>query len=127
MSKLRENQRVFKGESFMAEKQSNEEIGRLSGLGAGVLAGAALGTAVLPVIGTFAGALVGGVLGSQVGRTVGATVLNALDTATAAADVSESAPSASVIDQLERLGKLREQNLITEEEFSAAKAKILGT
>ena len=34
--------------------------------------------------------------------------------------------SASVIDQLERLGHLREQNLITEEEFTAAKAKILG-
>jgi phage tail tape-measure protein len=113
----------------MSEKEKTEEAGRLSGLGAGVIAGAVLGTSVLPIIGTFAGALVGGVLGSQVGRTVGGTVGNVIDTleaAPAATQPTDSAPSASVIDQLERLGKLREQNLITEAEFSAAKAKILG-
>src|SRR5215213_5571854 len=112
----------------MSEKQKTEEAGRLSGLGAGVLAGAALGTTVLPVVGTFAGALIGGILGSQVGRTIGGSVGDVIDAmeASPAAAPTDTAPAASVIDQLERLGKLREQNLITEEEFSAAKAKILG-
>jgi hypothetical protein len=111
----------------MPDKQSNEEIGRLSGLGGGILAGAALGTTIVPVIGTFAGAVIGGVLGSEVGRTLGAGVLNILDTAVIGTKAADPASSTSVIDQLERLGKLREQNLISEEEFSAAKAKILGT
>ncbi|MEO8398086.1 MAG: SHOCT domain-containing protein [Chloroflexota bacterium] len=112
----------------MAEKERNEEMGRLSGLGAGVLAGAALGSAILPVVGTFAGALLGGILGSQVGRTVGGSVGTVIDAmeATPVEPTAAAAPSVSVIDQLERLGKLREQNLITEDEFSAAKAKILG-
>jgi phage tail tape-measure protein len=104
----------------MPQKQ-NEEIGNLSGIGAGVLAGAALGSAVLPVIGTFAGALAGGLLGSQVGRTFGGAILDALE-----GQPTEPAAAPNVIDQLERLGQLRTQGLITEEEFAAAKAKILG-
>ena len=113
----------------MSEKEKTEEAGRLSGLAAGALAGAAIGTSVLPVIGTFAGAILGGVMGSQVGRSVGGTVGSVIDQleATQNTEVSDATPSANVIDQLERLGKLREQNLITEEEFSVAKAKILGT
>jgi phage tail tape-measure protein len=112
----------------MSEKEKTEEAGRLSGLGAGALAGAALGTTVLPVIGTIAGGILGGILGSQVGRGVGGTIGGVIDQieATQAAETTSAAPAANVIDQLERLGKLREQNLITEEEFSAAKAKILS-
>ncbi len=107
----------------MAEKE-NENIGSLSGTIAGAIAGAGLGTAVLPVVGTFVGALGGGILGSQFGRTIGGAILNSLDPSVSA---PPAADSASVIDQLERLGKLHEQGLITAEEFSAAKAKILGT
>jgi phage tail tape-measure protein len=106
----------------MAEKE-NEQIGSVSGILAGGLAGAALGTTVLPVVGTFVGALGGAVLGSQVGRTVGGAILNSLDPSSTSAP---AAPTEDVIGQLERLGKLREQGLITEEEFAAAKAKILG-
>ena len=111
----------------MSEKQKTEEAGRLSGLGAGVIAGAALGTTVLPVVGTFAGALLGGILGSQVGRTVGGSVGDVIDSLEASqTSATTDSASSDVIDQLERLGRLREQNLITEEEFAAAKAKILS-
>ncbi len=37
------------------------------------------------------------------------------------------APQEDVISQLERLGALRDQGILTEEEFQAQKAKILGT
>lgn len=37
-----------------------------------------------------------------------------------------AAPQASYLDQLERLGALRDQGVITEEEFQAQKQKILG-
>ncbi|MFN2200194.1 MAG: SHOCT domain-containing protein [Caldilineaceae bacterium] len=37
------------------------------------------------------------------------------------------APAEDPIDQIERLGKLKEEGLLTEEEFAAQKAKILGT
>lgn len=103
----------------------HEEVGSLTGVAAGALAGASLGSMVLPVVGTFAGALVGGILGSEVGRTVGGTVLNMIDPSGAG---PRSAPEegADVIAQLERLGALKTQGLITEEEFKAAKAKLLG-
>ncbi len=69
----------------------------------------------MPIFGTFAGVLAGGILGSQIGRTVGA-------------DPAEhsAASSTDVISQLERLGQLRTQGLITKEESAAAKAKVLG-
>ena len=35
-------------------------------------------------------------------------------------------PEEDVISQLERLGTLKEQGILTEEEFAAQKAKILG-
>ena len=38
-----------------------------------------------------------------------------------------SAPQEDVITQLERLGALKDQGVLTEEEFQAQKAKILGT
>ena len=38
-----------------------------------------------------------------------------------------AAPGDDVITQLERLGALKAQGLLTEEEFAAQKAKLLGT
>ncbi len=38
----------------------------------------------------------------------------------------EAAPEEDVITQLERLGALKAQGLLTEEEFAAQKAKLLG-
>ena len=38
-----------------------------------------------------------------------------------------AAPEEDVITQLERLGALKAQGLLTEEEFAAQKAKLLGT
>ena len=35
-------------------------------------------------------------------------------------------PEKSTIDQLKELGELREQGILTDEEFAAQKAKILG-
>jgi hypothetical protein len=37
-----------------------------------------------------------------------------------------AAPAASVIDQLKELGELKAQGILTEEEFAAQKAKLLG-
>ncbi|HEY0392833.1 MAG TPA: SHOCT domain-containing protein [Solirubrobacterales bacterium] len=37
-----------------------------------------------------------------------------------------AAPQESTIDQLKELGQLREQGILTEEEFAAQKAKILS-
>lgn len=110
----------------MSEKQ-NEEIGSLTGTLGGVLAGASLGTAVMPVVGTFAGALIGGIVGSQVGKTVGGAILNAFEQSTTPAAVHHpAAADEDLISKLERLSQLRAQGVITEEEFAAAKAKILG-
>lgn len=108
--------------------EQNEEIGSLTGIVGGALAGASVGSAVLPVFGTFAGALVGGIVGSQIGRTVGGAVLNAFDPKAASTQASSPAEpdNADIISQLERLGGLRSQGVITEEEFKAAKAKLLG-
>ena len=51
----------------------------------------------------------------------------------AQAPVAEQAPPAqpaaageSVIDQLKQLGELKDQGILTEEEFAAQKAKLLG-
>jgi hypothetical protein len=38
-----------------------------------------------------------------------------------------AAPQESTIDQLKELAQLKEQGVLTEEEFAAQKAKILGT
>ena len=49
-------------------------------------------------------------------------------TAAAPVAVAAAAPAAEdPIAQIEKLGKLKEQGLLTEEEFAAQKAKILGT
>jgi phage tail tape-measure protein len=110
----------------MAEKD-NEQLGSLTGIAAGAIAGASAGSVVLPVIGTFGGALIGGILGSEVGRTVGGAILNALNPEVAPVDVPKTdTQQPDMIAQLEKLGQLRTQGLITEEEFAAAKAKLLG-
>jgi hypothetical protein len=45
----------------------------------------------------------------------------------AAPPAQPAAPAgASVIDQLKELGQLKEQGVLTEEEFAAQKAKLLG-
>jgi hypothetical protein len=37
-----------------------------------------------------------------------------------------AAPQSSTIDQLKELGELKQQGILTDEEFAAQKAKILG-
>lgn len=122
--------------------RGNEETGRLAGFGAGAVTGAQLGTVLIPIpfVGTFAGALVGGALGSRIGERFGPTVLNAFDSMTKAVPTPASPRSESIpittptadasadtdlLAQLERLGQLRSQGLLTEEEFTAAKAQLL--
>ena len=63
------------------ERERNERLGGLAGLGAGVLTGAQVGTVMLPipVVGTFTGALVGGILGSAVGQRVGGAALTGVN------------------------------------------------
>jgi phage tail tape-measure protein len=121
----------------MAEKHSqheqNEQLGGMAGLGAGVLAGAAAGTAVMPVIGTFTGAMLGGLVGSEVGKTFGGVILDVFQNNPTPFDMPSqshapppNASSEDVLSQLERLGQLKAQGVISEEEFKAAKARLLG-
>lgn len=109
----------------------NEKTARLAGAGAGVLAGAQLGTVLVPVpvVGTFTGALVGGLVGTRVGKKIGGAILEKFDSAQTcqASQASQAAPGRpDVMAELERLGKMRADGLIDEDEFKAAKAKILG-
>lgn len=103
----------------------------LAGAGAGVLAGAQVGTALLPipVVGTFTGALVGGLIGTKIGKKVGGAILDAVGTgSTARSQNSGSSQSAgsNLQNELERLAKLHCEGVLSDEEFKAAKAKILG-
>ncbi len=43
------------------------------------------------------------------------------------AQAAPAPPAASTIDQLKELGELKSQGILTEEEFAAQKAKILGS
>jgi hypothetical protein len=45
----------------------------------------------------------------------------------AAAQQQAAAPAADPIAELERLAQLKQQGILTDEEFTAAKAKLLGT
>ena len=113
---------VNKENNGKSRENENQKAGKLAGAGAGALAGAQVGTVLLPIpiVGTFGGALVGGLVGTRVGKKLGGAILDKFDTAqTAEARVD-------VMDELERLGKLKEAGVIDEEEFKAAKAKILG-
>jgi len=108
------------------QKEDNEKAGSLAGVGAGALAGAQVGTILIPipVVGTFTGALVGGALGSKIGKKYGGALLDKLNsktpTETAAADKKD------VTAELERLASLREKGVLSEAEFKAAKASLLG-
>ena len=110
------------------QKDDNEETGGLAGTGAGIIAGAQVGTVLLPipVVGTFAGALVGGVIGSKVGKKVGGALLDKFNSATGDNQKNVSANKKDVTAELERLAKLREQGVLSEDEFRAAKASLLN-
>jgi phage tail tape-measure protein len=107
------------------QKEDNEKAGSLAGVAGGALAGAQVGTVLMPIVGTFAGALVGGALGSKVGKKYGGALLDKLGSNKQA---EESAPEnkRDVMAELERLAKLRKQGVLTEEEFTAAKASLLN-
>lgn len=109
-----------------AAKVENEKTGRLAGTGAGVVAGAQLGTVLLPIpiVGTFTGALVGGVLGSKIGKRVGGVLSDKIGSVCDGG--SSSANKADMAKELDKLVRLREQGILSEEEFKAAKAKLLG-
>jgi phage tail tape-measure protein len=105
----------------------NDKTARMAGAGAGVLAGAQLGTVLLPipVIGTFTGALLGGLVGTKIGKKVGGALLDKMSTVEHSYSAQASS-SADVIKELERLAQLREAGVLSDEEFKALKAKMLG-
>jgi phage tail tape-measure protein len=106
------------------QEEENEKAGKLSGLGAGVITGAAIGTSILPVVGTFAGALVGGVVGSEVGKKVGGSLLNKFGGKDK--KEAETSEKSDVTAELQKLAKLHKDGVLDDEEFKAAKAKLLN-
>ena len=108
------------------QKEDNEKTGSLAGVAGGALAGAKVGTVLIPipVIGTFTGALVGGALGSKIGKKYGGALLDKLGSN----KQTEAAPEdkKDVTAELERLAALREKGVLSEDEFRAAKASLLG-
>ncbi len=110
-------------------KADNEKTAKMAGAGAGVLAGAQLGTVILPipVVGTFTGALVGGLIGTKIGKRVGGMLLDKMNVAEKCYDQSGATGETSNLGkELDRLVQLREAGILSEEEFKAAKAKLLG-
>ncbi len=107
-----------------AERQENDRTAKMAGAGAGVLAGAQVGTVLLPIpiVGTFTGALVGGLIGTKVGKKVGGAILEKFSPSHSSASTSR----ADVSRELERLAQLRSAGVLDEDEFKAAKAKLLG-
>lgn len=110
------------------QKEENEKTGSLAGTGAGIIAGAQVGTVLLPipVVGTVTGAFVGGVLGSKVGKKVGGALLDKLDANKQNKEAAAAEDKKDITAELERLGKLRKQGVLDDEEFKAAKAALLG-
>ncbi len=106
------------------EEEQNENAGRLSGIGAGVITGAAIGSHIIPIVGTFAGALVGGVLGSEVGKKVGGSLLNKFSFKDKAQ--ADAAQKPDVSAELQKLAKLHKDGVLSDEEFKAAKAQLLN-
>jgi len=106
------------------QKEDNERAGTLAGVAGGALAGAQVGTVLMPIVGTFTGAVVGGVLGSKVGKKYGGALLDKLNSKAP----SEAAPEdkKDVTAELERLAALHKKGVLTEDEFRAAKASLLG-
>lgn len=111
----------------VSEKEENEKAGKLAGIAGGALAGAQVGTVLvpIPVVGTFTGALVGGVLGSKVGKKVGGAILDKFNSKDESGAQSAT-DKKDVTAELERLARLREQGVLTDEEFKAAKASLLN-
>jgi phage tail tape-measure protein len=111
-------------------KKENDKNARMAGAGAGVLAGAQLGTVLLPipVVGTFTGALVGGLIGTKIGKRIGGVILDKMEPVEESLTASGSAPrnKTDVTQELERLAQLRAAGVLDEDEFKAAKAKLLG-
>ncbi len=115
----------------MDSKREHEQTGGIAGLGAGFMAGAAIGAPLGP-IGSIAGAFLGGLVGSEVGKTVGGTLLEVFEEPSVVPppDISQPADNqhragTDVLAQLERLGQMKAQGLLTEEEFQAAKTRVL--
>ncbi len=106
------------------QKEENERAGSLAGVAGGALAGAQVGTVLMPVVGTFAGAVVGGVLGSKVGKKYGGALLDKFNNKEGAEPASGD--KKDVTAELERLANLREKGVLSEDEFRAAKARLLG-
>ncbi len=107
------------------QKEDNEKAGSLAGVAGGALAGAQVGTVLMPVVGTFAGALVGGALGSKVGKKYGGALLDRLGSSKPA-EASPVENKKDVTAELERLAKLHKQEILSDEEFKAAKASLLN-
>jgi len=108
-----------------AVKSENDKTGKLAGTGAGVIAGAQLGTVLLPipVIGTFTGALVGGLVGNKIGKRFGSALLDKMDITS---EQPVNGGKANLAKEIERLRELHDAGVLTDEEFKAAKAKLLG-
>jgi phage tail tape-measure protein len=110
-------------------RKDNDKTAGMAGAGAGVLAGAQVGTVLLPipVVGTFTGALVGGLIGTKIGKKVGGVLLDKMGPAEQA--FTSQAPGGARVDvtkELARLAELRAAGVLDEDEFKAAKAKLLG-
>ena len=115
---------MAENEKKTSEQEENENTGKLSGLGAGVITGAAIGTSILPVVGTFAGAVVGGVVGSEVGKKVGGSLLNKFSGKDKAE--AETTEKPDVTTELQKLAKLHKDGILSDDEFRAAKAQLLN-
>lgn len=110
-------------------RKENDKTAKMAGAGAGVIAGAQLGTVILPipVVGTFTGALVGGLIGTKIGKRVGGVLLDKMNVAEKCyTEAPAAADKGNLAQELERLVQLREAGILSEEEFKAAKAKLLG-
>lgn len=106
------------------QKEENEKAGSLAGVAGGALAGAQVGTVIMPIVGTFAGAVVGGALGSKIGKKYGGALLDKLGNKETSANAPDE--KKDVTAELERLASLREKGVLSEDEFKAAKASLLG-
>ncbi len=109
------------------QELENEKNARMAGAGAGVIAGAQLGTVLLPIpiVGTFTGALVGGLVGTKIGKRIGSALLDKMDSAERPTP-QRTTNGADVIKEIERLAQLREAGVLSDDEFTALKAKLLG-
>ena len=72
---------------------------------------------------TIAGTLVGGMLGNEIGKRYGGAILDKMEFSDRAAN---NAGPSDLTEEIERLRKMRDAVVLTEEEFTAAKAKLLG-